>query len=419
MKVSQILSGLLLLCAVLNNVTDASNCSNISSCSECIRSCSCIWCSDPAGSAHCFSVNDGNKINSCMTLVNPNTHINVSELPLDEFLQVSVESVEMKLRVGEKRNFTVSVGSVDNFPLDLYLLMDFSRSFGDDLESARSTAGDIVSALENITSQFRVGFGKFTDKPTPPYTSYNTLDLAYTINGEKSSCTYVPGVQTTPCGRPIPYEHVVTLTNSSMDFSSAIQTLVIEVSNDNPEGILDAIMQAVVCTDTVGWREEARKVLLVMTDDVAHTAGDGRLAAIHTPNDGQCHTHCDPQLNKTVYMGSLDYDYPSLEHMRLVLLERGIVPVFPVSSYGRFNLTDYYQHFANTMEGFSVSLADDSSNIVELILEVYNKIASNVSLLYDVPAFLTISHIAECPTNVLIDNSCANIGNESVNFTIH
>ena len=87
-----------------------------------------------------------------------------------------------------------------------------------------------------------------------------------------------------------------------------------------------------MCTEIVGWREEARKVLLVMTDAVAHIAGDGRLAAIHTPNDGQCHTHYDPQLNKTVYTGSLDYDYPSLEHMRLVFLENGIVPVFAVSN---------------------------------------------------------------------------------------
>ena len=183
------------------------------------------------------------------------------------------------------------------------------------------TAGDIVSALHTDTSQFYVGLGKFTDKSTPPYTSHTTLDLAYTINNQRSSCQYIPDKPYTPCGRSIPYEHVVTLTNSSMDFSTVIQALIIEVSTDDPEGILDAMMQAVVCTDIVGWREEARKVLLVMTDDVAHTAGDGRLAAIHTPNDGQCHTHYDPQLNKTVYTASLDYDYPSLDHMHLGLLE--------------------------------------------------------------------------------------------------
>ena len=283
------------------------------------------------------------------------------------------------------------------------------RTFDDDLESARDIAEEIVSSLQNVTTQFRVGFGKFTDKPTPPYTSYNTLNLAYTLNGETSSCRFdaSPGAVNTPCGRPIPYEHVVTLTNSSMDFSSAIQDLVIEVSADDPEGTLDAMMQAVVCTDIVGWREEARKVLLVMTDDVAHTAGDGRLAAIHTPNDGQCHTHYDPQLNKTVYTGSLDYDYPSLEHMRLVLLEKGIVPVFAASIVGPTGLKELIiKILLSATEGFYVPLAENSSNIVEVISEAYNKIVSNVRLVYDVPTFLTVSHKAKCPTNASNDTSC-------------
>ena len=397
--------------------TSSIQCNSLTSCSECIATLSCIWCSNP-GYAQCFSQQDTDKLLACEEVVDPQSSITINQLPLNDFHQVSIDSIQMKLRVGETQNFTVSVRSAENFPLDLYMLMDFSLSFGDDLESARDTAGDIVSALEKITSQFRVGFGKFTDKPTPPYTSYNTLDLAYMVFGEKSSCRYTPGVTFTPCGRPIPYEHVVTLTNSSMDFSSAIQALVIEISSDDPEGILDAMMQAVVCTDIVGWREEARKVLLVMTDDVAHTAGDGRLAAIHTPNDGQCHTHYNPQLNKIVHTGSLDYDYPSLEHMRLVLLEKGIVPVFAASSTGTAGLNNYYQQFANVTQGFYASLAEDSTNMVEVISEAIAKIVSNVKLVYNVPTFLTVSHKAECPTSTLKDTSCTNIGNQTANFTI-
>ena len=235
---------LLVSMAVVAGDTSSVDCNSFTSCSECIDTSSCIWCSIP-GSAHCFSHQDADKLLACEEVVNPQSSITINQLPLDEFHQVSVESVQIKLKVGETQNFTVSVRSAENFPLDLYMLMDFSKSFDDDLESARDAAEDIVSALENVTSQFRVGFGKFTDKPTPPYTSYTTLDLAYIVSGEKSSCSYVPGLTTTPCGRPIPYEHVVTLTSSSIDFSSAIQALVIEVSNDNPEGTLDAMMQAV------------------------------------------------------------------------------------------------------------------------------------------------------------------------------
>ena len=118
-------------------------CSRISSCSECIGSVSCIWCSTP-GSAHCFSQQDTDKLLACKDIVDPQNSITVKQLPLDEFDQVSVESVQMKLRVEETLNFTVSIRSAKNFPLDLYMLIDFSRSFDDDLESARDTAEDIV-----------------------------------------------------------------------------------------------------------------------------------------------------------------------------------------------------------------------------------------------------------------------------------
>ena len=80
-----------------------------------------------------------------------------------------------------------------------------------------------------------------------------------------------------------------------------MQDLIISASSDDPEGTLDAMMQAVVCTDVVGWREEARKVLLVMTDDLMHTAGDGRLAGIYRPNDAKCHTQLDPKVNRVLY----------------------------------------------------------------------------------------------------------------------
>lgn len=40
--------------------------------------------------------------------------------------------------------------------------------------------------------------------------------------------------------------------------------------------------------DLIGWRNVTR-LLVYATDDGFHFAGDGKLAAILTPNDGQCH----------------------------------------------------------------------------------------------------------------------------------
>lgn len=46
---------------------------------------------------------------------------------------------------------------------------------------------------------------------------------------------------------------------------------------DAPEGGFDAIMQAIVCRDHIGWREQARKLLVFSTDSSFHYAGDGKV----------------------------------------------------------------------------------------------------------------------------------------------
>lgn len=46
---------------------------------------------------------------------------------------------------------------------------------------------------------------------------------------------------------------------------------------DSPEGGLDAMMQAMVCTKEIGWRQNARHFIVFSTDANFHIAGDGRV----------------------------------------------------------------------------------------------------------------------------------------------
>ena len=53
---------------------------------------------------------------------------------------------------------------------------------------------------------------------------------------------------------------------------------------DAPEGGFDAIMQAIVCKDEIGWREKARKLLVFSTDAGFHYAGkDNFLRTVNFP----------------------------------------------------------------------------------------------------------------------------------------
>lgn len=48
---------------------------------------------------------------------------------------------------------------------------------------------------------------------------------------------------------------------------------------DAPEGGFDAIMQAIVCRDQIGWRDQARRLLVFSTDAGFHYAGDGKVCS--------------------------------------------------------------------------------------------------------------------------------------------
>jgi len=53
------------------------------------------------------------------------------------------------------------------------------------------------------------------------------------------------------------------------------ENLALVTNKDNPEAMLDGLVQCVVCTDLVGWRQEARKLVVIFTDQLYHVAGDG------------------------------------------------------------------------------------------------------------------------------------------------
>lgn len=46
---------------------------------------------------------------------------------------------------------------------------------------------------------------------------------------------------------------------------------------DAPEGGFDAIVQAIVCGQEIGWRGASRRLLLFSTDAGFHYAGDGKV----------------------------------------------------------------------------------------------------------------------------------------------
>ena len=384
-----------------------SNCTNFVSCSECISTASCVWCSTP-GSAHCLSPDNVTGCNE-QDLFQPVSNITDRyDLSLNEKNQISLEAINLELRVGERLTFTVSVKAAEDFPLDLYMLMDLSGSFGDDLDIVKGLAPRLPLALQHVSSDFLIGFGTFVDKPSLPYTSSTQKNTIYTCAKNRL------------CAKPFDYEHVISLTNSPDLFNSLLQKTIISTNVDDPEDPLGAMLQAVVCKELVGWRENSRKILLIMTDDVLHTAGDGRLAGIVKPNDGRCHTQYDPSSNKVVNTAALMQDYPSIEEVKEALQDNDIIPVFAVSISNNADLI-YNTTVGPSLGGFTTTLASNSDNLENVLEDAHLKVVSNARLSFNLPNYLSANIAANCPPQAtyLPDTyECAGIGNGTVIFTI-
>lgn len=241
----------------------------------------------------------------------------------------------------------LSYRTARNNPLDLYVLMDLTWTMRDDKKTLEELGAQLSQTLKNLTRNYRLGFGSFADKPTLPMILPQHRENP--CAAERATCEPTYG-----------YRHQLSLTDDIPAFTSAVANSKITGNLDNLEGGLDALMQVIVCTKEIGWKEQARKVVILVTDGFMHLAGDGLLAGIIQRNDKQCH------LNKAgEYTGSLNYDYPSLEEIYRELLRRKINVIFAVTE----EVVSSYWELSALMKEISYVdiLSADSSNILELI----------------------------------------------------
>ncbi|KAH9643891.1 hypothetical protein HF086_012766 [Spodoptera exigua] len=318
-------------------------CSSKTTCSDCIRTASCAWCFaaefngprcfNPAmerdGTAGCeesYIFNPDNKRSVDpmynMELSRAKSRMGMSagsssyeesysaqgssfaasgsaagagaEAGGERLVQMKPQKVNLNLRMNQMQKLTFAYSRAQDYPVDLYYLMDLSRSMKNDKEKL-STLGSLLSAtMRNMTSMFRIGFGSFVDKLVMPYVSTVPKNLISPCDG---------------CAAPYGYQNQMSLSTDTDFFEKAVANADVSGNLDAPEGGFDAIMQAVVCKQQIGWRDQARRLLVFSTDAGFHYAGDGKLGGIVQPNDGECH------MKDNTYTHSTLQDYPSISQI--------------------------------------------------------------------------------------------------------
>lgn len=178
-------------------------------------------------------------------------------------------------------------------------------------------------------------------------------------------------------------------------------------------------MQALVCSNRIGWRRNARKLLIFVTNSRYPSTAEGKvtvgyksvrcellfilLQLIGIRNDGLCH------LSSETYTHTYIQDYPSISQINNKVKENFINTMFVVLPA----LLRDYQRLTNYIEGSKLFvLSQNPSNIIDGIKEQYNMISSIVQIKDNASRLLNIKYFSKCldkNSEEIETNKCSNI----------
>jgi len=389
-------------------------CREQTSCGDCIvADPDCGWCEQDKyvsgpGVKRCDLLKNLVKNGCDIEYINPkqaeSETENVKEKPLlsskgsaKNTVQIYPQEVKVTLRPKNPAKFKIQFRQAEDYPVDLYYLMDLSNSMKDDKEKLADLGSVLSDKMKEITKDFRLGFGSFVDKTVMPYVSTMERKLRAPCDG---------------CAPPYGFRNDLPLTKKVDEFKRRVKRALVSGNLDAPEGGFDAIMQSIVCPSDIKWRNRSRKLLLFSTDSEFHSAGDGKLGGIVEPNDGKCH------LVDGEYAFSTIQDYPSISQINKVVSESSINLIFAVTA----DQFEIYDLLAKEIDGSRAGeLARDSSNIVELVKDNYRKITSEVKMTASATDDVEVKFMSTCAGNHELreTSACDNIGiNETVEFEV-
>ncbi|XP_056153953.1 LOW QUALITY PROTEIN: integrin beta-8 [Lampris incognitus] len=385
--------------------------SSISSCTECLRhGPQCAWCFmegflEGAGIGQRCDLPLNLLRMGCGPEFIEHPEVKVEVNATLSSTQVSPRLITITLRPGAEASFIVAVSQLERYPVDLYYLVDVSASMQENLDQLNTVGVALSHRMKEHSSDLQLGFGSFVDKPVSPYINVHPSKISNPCSDYEIRCRPAHG-----------FHHVLSMTSNITEFTRVVKRQRISGNMDTPEGGLDAMLQAAVCQREVGWRPEAKRLLLLMTDQPSHLALDSRLAGIVTPHDGLCH------LDNNIYTGTTRMDHPSMGQLSEKLLENHIHAIFAVEK----QQYQWYEELVKLIPGSCLWKVGffQALNLMEMVVNAYKRLLSEVDLSVSVEdrAFsrfwLSVSPM--CPDgSVAKDYGCSGVQpNQTVYFNI-
>ncbi|XP_075991987.1 integrin beta-6-like [Anticarsia gemmatalis] len=373
----------------------ASLCHVVFASNSCITRVNCQQCiADPSECAWC-AMNDFNgtrcqpaqKVGWCPEqLQNPINERKVTEEQdfssvTGNVIQIKPQQYKMKLRPGVSQDFQFSFQGAEDYPVDLYFLIDASSTMEDIKSATAYQSANIYKTFKNITKNVHLGFGTFVEKQLSPFSFLDQKTYSF--------------------------HHKLTLMDNFTRFQDELLNTPNSANRDNPEGGLDALAQVMVCKEIIKWRNESRKIVVFMTDDPYHAAGDGKSAGVVQPYDGKCYTENNTYIKEQVM------DYPSVGMINKLADENNIIVFFFVfheqhATY--FRLSEVIS--GSRISTFTKKGAQDDS-IVTTLKEIYEEISKKIVLKVKTKANnLKITFNPECTSDTSGSECDVEIGHE-------
>ncbi|KAL5496306.1 hypothetical protein EMCRGX_G012562 [Ephydatia muelleri] len=269
----------------------------------------------------------------CSSIVDPRSAPTTTTVPAATD-SIYTTTPNVVLRPGDPLTVSVNVVSLPNAPLDLYILMDLSDSMAAPLATVKSISQLIAQQVSSITTNVRIGFGAFNDKPIYPYSPQTP-----------AGC--LPGRDAPDCSdrragtRQYSFLHLVNFTSNF-----TVPNVFVTTNLDLPESSFDALVQVLACEQELVWRNRSvegperglQRLVLLITDNQPHLAGDG----------------CD---------------YPSVGLVASLLKKYDVIPIFgivPITSSTLLINNTFLSSYQEVIQNIAITLPTQSDVAVSL-----------------------------------------------------
>ncbi|KAF2897728.1 hypothetical protein ILUMI_08445 [Ignelater luminosus] len=311
----------------------------------------------------------------------------------EESVQMKPQKLRVKLQRRNPLSFQFKYRIAKNYPLDLYYLMDLTLTMRPDIETMAKLGRELTELLQNLTKHFRVAFGYYSDKVAMPYSKMTQEFLENPCINEGTQCM-----------KGFDFVHSLNFTSNIDEFIQKVNASKTTANLDNLEGGFDALYQIILCENAIQWRNNSRKIIVIATDGTLHFAGDGVLAGAVKRNSDKCLLDKDG-----IYSESLIYDYPSLGEIYHNLQRRKMNVLFAAKE----DIFKYYEDLQKIISSVSYvgKLAEESSNVLNLVKEGYFKVVQNVKFSANHSDNLKVTIKSNCIQNKVLNSEsmCNNV----------